>query len=111
MPWMRGERLQDAPAYLTRLSSNGEALTGRPIPLTEKENTFGLDPIQSENVLDHPSIAALHALINRTAGGDFLLLDDTGYAGQDFAHHFVVDGAQPLGHIFGRDALAPLFPD
>jgi hypothetical protein len=81
LPWMRGERLQDAPAYLTRLSPNGESLTGRPIPLTEKENTFGTDPIQSENVLDHPSIAALHALINRTAGGDFLVLDNNSVAG------------------------------
>ena len=81
LSWMRSNRLPDAPAYLTRLSDKGEPITGHPIPLTEKENTFGIDPVQSGNVLDHPSIAALHARINRTAGGDFLLLDNDSVAG------------------------------
>jgi hypothetical protein len=32
-------------------------------------------------VLDHPSIAALHAHIRRTEGGDFLLIDNGTVAG------------------------------
>ena len=79
--WMRGDRLQNAPAYLTRLGSNGEPVTGHPIPLVEKETTFGTDPVQAEHVLDHPSIAALHARIERTDGGDFLLVDNDTVAG------------------------------
>jgi hypothetical protein len=81
LPWTRGDRLPDAPAYLTRLGSNGEPATGRPIPLIEKEITFGTDPVQSEYVLDHPSIAGLHAHLRRTEGGDFMLVDNDTVAG------------------------------
>jgi hypothetical protein len=81
LPWTRSERWQDAPAYLTRLGADGEPVTGNPIPLNEKETTFGTDPVQAEHVLDHPSIAALHARIKRTEGGDFLLVDHSTVAG------------------------------
>ena len=81
LPWTRADRLPDAPAYLTRLGSNGEPVTGNPIPLIEREITFGTDPVQAEHVLDHPSIAALHAHLNRTEGGDFMLIDNESVAG------------------------------
>jgi hypothetical protein len=81
LPWVRANRLQDAPAYLTRLGSNGEPVTGQPIPLTEKETTLGTDPVQSLHVLDHPSIAALHAKIKRRESGEFLLVDAGTVAG------------------------------
>jgi hypothetical protein len=81
LPWMRADRLQDAPAYLTRLGSDGEPVTGRPILLIEKEITLGTDPIQASYVLDHPSIASLHASIKRTEGGDFLMVDNDTVAG------------------------------
>ena len=81
LPWVRGDQLPDAPAYLTRLGNNGEPLTGHPIPLNEKETTLGTDPVQSAHVLDHPSIAALHAQIKRIDGGNFLLLDNGTVAG------------------------------
>jgi hypothetical protein len=80
-PWARAERVQDAPAYLTRLRIDGEPMTGNPIPMTEQEITFGTDPVQATNVLDHPSIAALHARLKRTEDGDFLLLDNHSVAG------------------------------
>jgi len=80
-PWIRAERWQDAPAHLTRLGANGEPTTGQPIPLNDKETTFGSDPVQAEHVLDHPSIAALHARLKQTAGGDFLLSDNDTVAG------------------------------
>ena len=81
LPWTRAERWQDAPAYLTRLGTTGEPVTGHPIPLTEKETTFGTDPVQAKHVLDHPSIAALHAHVRRKDGGDFLLVDNNTVAG------------------------------
>lgn len=80
-PWMRAERLQDAPAYLTRLRTDGEPMTGLPVPLTEKETTFGTDPVQAMHVLDHPSVAALHARLKQTEGGDFTLADNNSVAG------------------------------
>jgi len=81
LPWTRTDRWQDAPAYLTRLGADGEPMTGHPIPLSEKELTFGTDPVQSEHVLDHPSVAALHARIKRKDGGDFFVIDNNTVAG------------------------------
>jgi hypothetical protein len=77
----RAERLKDAPAYLVRLGANGEPATGHPIPLAEKESTFGTDPVKAMVVLDHPSIAALHARIRQMDGDGFLLLDNATVAG------------------------------
>lgn len=73
--------MQDAPAYLTRLRADGEPMTGLPVPLTEKETTFGTDPVQAMHVLDHPSVAALHARLKQTEGGDFTLADNNSVAG------------------------------
>jgi hypothetical protein len=81
LPWPRADRWQNAPAHLTRLGANGEPVTGSPIGLSEKETTFGIDPVQAEHVLDHPSIDALHARLKQTAGGDFMLFDDNTVAG------------------------------
>jgi len=81
LPWMRVDRLQNAPAHFVQLGKNGEPLTGHPIPLLGDEITFGTDPIQSAYVLDHPSIAALHARLKRTDNGDFLLTDNGTVAG------------------------------
>jgi len=81
LPWTRADRLPDAPAYLTRLGTNGDPVAGHPIPLAKKETTFGLDPVQAEHVLDHPSIAPLHASLSKTEGGDFMLVDNGSVAG------------------------------
>jgi hypothetical protein len=79
--WMRADRWQDAPAYLTRLRPDGEPMTGRPIALVEKETTFGTDPVEAMHVLDHPSIAALHARIRQRDDNEFQLLDNGTVAG------------------------------
>jgi hypothetical protein len=98
-PWARGgERVQDAPAYLTRLRSDGEPMTGNPVPLAEPETTFGTDPVQATHVLDHPSIAALHARLKRTEGGDFLLLDNNSVAGTWVNYDPVPKGGRVLKH-------------
>ena len=54
---------------------------GSPIALTEKEITFGTDPVQSSYVLDDPSLAPRHARITRTESGDFFVVDAGTVAG------------------------------
>ncbi|GAB4416873.1 MAG: hypothetical protein Kow002_03010 [Anaerolineales bacterium] len=81
LEWARTGRVPDAPAYLVRLKPNGEPMTGNPIPLTEKENSFGNDPVQAEIILDDPSISPLHARVQRTETDEFLLLDNSSIAG------------------------------
>jgi hypothetical protein len=99
-PWKRGERerVQDAPAYLTRLRIDGEPMTGNPIPLADQETTFGTDPVQATHVLDHPSIAALHARLKRTEGGEFLLLDNGSVAGTWINYDSIPKGGRVLKH-------------
>ncbi|MEP0806037.1 MAG: FHA domain-containing protein [Chloroflexota bacterium] len=81
--WMNlgQSRVPSAPAYLIRLKNGGEPASASPIPLLEKETTFGADPVQSTHVLDDPSISPLHARIRRTVDGNFLLMDHGSVAG------------------------------
>jgi hypothetical protein len=82
--WFRPKpaiRLPDAPAYLTRLTNGGEPATAAPIPVLEKEMTFGTDPVQSLRVLDDPSISPLHARIQRNGEGAFHIYDHGSVAG------------------------------
>jgi hypothetical protein len=98
--WRRGERerVQDAPAYLTRLRADGEPLTGNPIPLSEQETTFGTDPVQATLVLDHPSVADLHARLKRTEGGDFLLSDNNSVGGTWVNYDSIPKSGRVLKH-------------
>jgi pSer/pThr/pTyr-binding forkhead associated (FHA) protein len=74
-------RVADAPAYLTRLTNGGEPASAVPIPLAEKDMTFGTDPVQSKRVLDDPSISSLHARIKQTEDGHFIIYDHGSVAG------------------------------
>lgn len=74
-------RVADAPAYLIRLVNGGEPASVAPIPVNEKEMTFGTDPVQSVRVLDDPSISPLHARIKQTADGVFTIYDNASVAG------------------------------
>jgi pSer/pThr/pTyr-binding forkhead associated (FHA) protein len=74
-------RVQDASAYLVRLTNGGEPASVAPIPVLEKEMTFGTDPVQSMRVLDDPSISPLHARIKQTGEGDFVIYDHNSVAG------------------------------
>ncbi len=71
----------DAPASLVRISTNGQPVTGNPIPLAEKEMTFGTDPVQSTYVLDDPSISPIHARLKQGEDGNFMLADGGSIAG------------------------------
>jgi pSer/pThr/pTyr-binding forkhead associated (FHA) protein len=74
-------RIVDAPAYLTRLTNGGEPASALPIPLAEKDMTFGTDPVQSKRVLDDASISPLHARIKQTDDGHFIIYDHGSIAG------------------------------
>jgi len=77
----RAQTNSEAPAYLIRLRPDGEPAGGHPIPLLEKEITFGADPVQAAYILDHPSIAPLHARLKQVEGEGFLLRDHGSIAG------------------------------
>ena len=82
--WFRprpANRMPQAPAYLTRLTNGGEPASALPIPVLEKDMTFGTDPVQSMRVLDDPSISPLHARIKRTEDGVFHIHDHGSIAG------------------------------
>jgi hypothetical protein len=99
-PWARERqaRVQDAPAYFTRLRIDGEPMTGNPIPLVEPETTFGTDPVQATHVLDHPSVSGLHARLKRAEGGDFLLIDNSSVAGTWVNYDPVPKSGRALKH-------------
>lgn len=77
----KASRVEEAPAYLIRLANGGEPASVAPIPLAEKEMTFGTDPVQSVRVLDDPSIAPLHARIKQVEPGVFMIHDQGSVAG------------------------------
>jgi len=81
--WMgaRQNRVPSAPAYLIRLTNGGEPASSTPIPVIEKDMTFGTDPVQSMYVLDDPSISPLHARIKQTSEGIFVIMDHGSVAG------------------------------
>lgn len=81
--WMGSwkSRLPPAPAYLVRLTNGGEPASSAPIPVLEKDMTFGTDPVQSLHVLDDPSISPLHARIKQTGDGVFMIMDHGSVAG------------------------------
>ena len=99
--WFRPKpaiRLPDAPAYLTRLTNGGEPATAAPIPVLEKEMTFGTDPVQSLRVLDDPSISPLHARIKRNGDGAFHIYDHGSVAGTWVNYEPVTREGRRLSH-------------
>ena len=99
--WFRPKpaiRLPDAPAYLTRLTNGGEPATAAPIPMLEKEMTFGTDPVQSLRVLDDPSISPLHARIKRNGDGAFHIYDHGSVAGTWVNYEPVTREGRHLAH-------------
>jgi len=74
-------RVDNASAYLIRLTNGGEPASVAPIAVLERDMTFGTDPVQSVRVLDDPSISPLHARIKQTAEGVYMLYDHGSVAG------------------------------
>jgi pSer/pThr/pTyr-binding forkhead associated (FHA) protein len=73
--------MPEAPAYLYRLTNGGEPASSLPIPMQEKDMTFGTDPVQCIRVLDDPSISPLHARIKQAPDGSFIIYDHGSVAG------------------------------
>jgi hypothetical protein len=91
-------RLGEAPAYLIRLTNGGEPASGVPIPLAEKDMTFGTDPVQSKRVLDDPSISPLHARIKQTEDGSFIVYDHGSIAGTWVNYEPITREGRRLAH-------------
>jgi len=99
--WFRARpdsRLPEAPAYLTRLTNGGEPASVAPIPVLEKEMTFGTDPVQSVRVLDDPSISPLHARIKQNGDGAFHIYDHGSVAGTWVNYEPVTRDGRRLAH-------------
>lgn len=79
-PWIRRKNTSP-PAYLVKLTADGQPLPGDPIALSNREMTFGVDPTQATTILDHPSISPLHARLHMDETGTFHLLDQNSVAG------------------------------
>jgi hypothetical protein len=95
---LKPARVAEAPAQLIRLTSGGEPASGVPIPLAEKDMTFGTDPVQSKRVLDDPSISPLHARIKQTEDGSFIIYDHGSVAGTWVNYEPVTREGQRLAH-------------
>jgi len=80
LSWLRA-RPVIAPAYLARVTPDGQAMPGAPIALTSREATFGTDPAQSTSVLDDPSVAPLHCRIRQDERGIFTIYDQNSVSG------------------------------
>jgi hypothetical protein len=91
-------RLAKAPAYLIRLTPDGEPATGNPIPLVENEMTFGTNPVQATHILDDESVSPLHAALQRSKDGVFTLSDKGSVAGTWVNYEPVTGDGRRLMH-------------
>ncbi len=94
----RAPRLPDAPAYLYRLVNGGEPASSVPIPVQDKDLTFGTDPVQCVRVLDDPSISPLHARIKQAPDGSFFIYDHGSVAGTWVNYEPVTREGRRLAH-------------
>jgi hypothetical protein len=98
LPWRRRPKLVEAPAYLVRLTVDGQPATGNPIPLVGGEMTFGNDPVLATQVLDDPSVSPLHARLKQNADGSFILVDEGSVAGTWVNYEPITSEGQRLRH-------------
>ena len=91
-------RVAEAPAYLIRLTNGGEPASVSPIPVQEKDMTFGTDPVQSKRVLDDASISPLHARIRQIDDGTFIIYDHGSVAGTWVNYEPVMRDGRRLTH-------------
>lgn len=70
-----------APAMLVRISESGQNKTSPPIPITADEITFGRDPTLVTQILEDPSVEAMHARLRLVADKTYHLYDEQSTAG------------------------------
>jgi len=85
-------------AYLLRLNADGQPATVAPIQLIEKEIVFGTDPVQCNQIIDHPSISSVHARLRLLDDGTYLLLDNNSTAGTWINYEPAVPEGYRLAH-------------
>lgn len=96
-PWIR-RKTPPPPAYLVKLTSDGQPGSGDPISLAAPELTIGSDPTQATNVLGDTSLSPLHARIQRSPEGKFLLTDNRSIAGTWVNYELIPQEGRFLTH-------------
>lgn len=96
----------EAAASLMRLTAEGQPAVAAPLLLSEKEITFGTDPVQCNQILDDATIASVHARLRQTEDGGYLLQDNGSVAGTWVNYEPVTREGYRLAHgdmvNFGR---------
>ena len=87
----------DAAARLVRLNPDGTPASVTPIPVSTSDLTLGTDPVQSACILDEPSLSPLHARIQKTEAGYFIV-DQNSVAGTWVNYEPVTREGHPLNH-------------
>jgi predicted component of type VI protein secretion system len=70
-----------ASAILVRISDAEQSKTLPPIPITADELTFGRDPTLVTQILEDPSVEAIHARLRLGADNAYRLYDEGSTAG------------------------------
>ncbi len=96
-PWLR-RKPPAPPAYFAKLTADRSPAPGDPIPLYGRELTFGTDPTQATNVLDHPSVSGLHARLRQDDDDQYTLADQNSTAGTWLNYEPVPSTGRTLRH-------------
>ena len=88
----------EAAAYLIRINADGQAAADAPVQLIEKDITFGTDPVQCNQILDHPSVSSIHARLRQTDDDGYLLEDNHSIAGTWVNYEPVLSEGYRLRH-------------
>lgn len=91
------EKIEDAPAWLTRLNADGEPASVTAILVATPDLTIGTDPVQSSYILDEPSLSPLHARIQQVEAG-YVIFDQNSLAGTWVNYEPVTREGYPLKH-------------
>ena len=89
---------QTGPARLVILDENEQPVTGGVILLARQEITFGSDPQRATQVLNSPTVDALHARLFQNPEGDFILADQNSVAGTWINYAPVTSSGARLEH-------------
>jgi hypothetical protein len=88
----------EAGASFIRINGDGLPAAVAPIPVAEKEITFGTDLVQCNQILDNASISSVHARLRQTEDGGYLLQDNNSIAGTWVNHEPVPREGHRLAH-------------
>lgn len=90
--WPRQQSQTTAPARLIALDENEQPVTGGAVSLSRQEITFGSDPRRATQVIESPTIDALHARLFRSPDGTDFFLADNGSVAGTWVNYTPIDG-------------------